>query len=681
MVKKALSINFPIERVILSDILPYEIPIVFSNRNYYKFLCDNEVRYKDKKISWVTKDDALENLIKLILGIKISKPTTQNQLPSKNVSFIEVDKSEAHTVPFVFSTTHKKDQLRQLALMHPKGQLLVVDFYDEFKDLLIYYSGRSDFSLRSPKRVAGCTYIDPRSQIELNDKGDTLLELEGENYENLRSFFVYERFSNVFKFYESKEHLQCEREFNYLAKYDVASCFDSIYTHSIAWAIFGKEFTKKNLKFVLDSFPGKFDSLMQKLNYNETNGILIGPEVSRIFAELILQAIDLNICESLLKKGYTPEKDFKIYRYVDDFFVFYNDEEVRHQIKMILQESLKFYKLSLNKGKEETLGRPIITSISIAKKKISDLLDESLKYEISETIEEGEELPRAEIYIGKSSLITEFKSILATSGVEYGEILNYSLSIIERKIGTITSTYQKIHKSDGLDKSLTRSFESLLGFVFFIYAVSPKVNTTIKLSRICQRLLSFYRENPIGLNYLSTISQVISEECRKVIDQNQNGKTAQIEIMYLLVLMRQLGKYYRIDEQSLAKCFGFKIERDGKYHMESTLDYFSIVTLLFYIEKKVRYKGLLAAIQTHIVDKFEEKKDYLVGDSEMTHLALDLIACPYIEEKLKIEILKYYGIPSNNLTRIKGYRKNWFTTWEDFDLSKELDAKVSKEVY
>ena len=165
---------------------------------------------------------------------------------------------------------------------------------------------------------------------------------------------------------------------------------------------------------------------MQKLNHNETNGILIGPEVSRIFAEIILQAVDTEIAAKLHKKGYTHGVDFKIYRYVDDYFIFYNSDEVCYQIKMTLQESLKMYKLSLNKGKEETLARPIITPISIAKKRISDLFDRELNYDVSPDIKDGETLPRGNIYIGRSSLITDFKSILAISGVGYGEILNYS---------------------------------------------------------------------------------------------------------------------------------------------------------------------------------------------------------------------------------------------------------------
>lgn len=299
MPKKAFSINFPVERAVLSDVLPYEIPIIFSNRNYYRFLVNNSVKFSDNEISWSKKDDSLARLVKMIFGIKPSLAVEHEMCDGKEISKIRLGKSDLQSVPFLFSITHKQDQLRQLSLMHPKGQLMAVDFYNNFKELMIYYSSRSDISLRAPTRIAGCTYIESRTQIEQREKSDSIVEVEGENYENLKSFFVYEKFSNVFKFYESEEHLRAERDFKFLTKFDVASCFDSIYTHSIAWAIYGKKYSKENLKSILRSFPGKFDSLMQSINYNETNGIVIGPELSRIFAEIILQSIDLDVTKRL----------------------------------------------------------------------------------------------------------------------------------------------------------------------------------------------------------------------------------------------------------------------------------------------------------------------------------------------------------------------------------------------
>lgn len=55
MAKKALSINFPIERAVLSDFAPFEVPITFSNRHFYNFLIDYKVKHDGKKLFMVIK--------------------------------------------------------------------------------------------------------------------------------------------------------------------------------------------------------------------------------------------------------------------------------------------------------------------------------------------------------------------------------------------------------------------------------------------------------------------------------------------------------------------------------------------------------------------------------------------------------------------------------------------------
>ena len=45
----------------------------------------------------------------------------------------------------------------------------------------------------------------------------------------------------------------------------------------------------------IDSFENKIDSLMRHTNFGETNGIIVGAEFSRIFAEIILQQIDIDL--------------------------------------------------------------------------------------------------------------------------------------------------------------------------------------------------------------------------------------------------------------------------------------------------------------------------------------------------------------------------------------------------
>ena len=679
MPKKTLSINFPIERVVLSDLLPYEVPITFSNRHFYNFIVDNQVRYSNDYFSWKKKDAAFDSLVMLLLGLPRCKQVQEFLIEGKRYSKVSAKKISPFTIPFTFNISHKKDQYRQLSLIHPRSQIFAIDFYRKNKDLITYYCDQSLFSLRSAKRVAGCTYVDKKSLIEQFGSDGEVIEVEGESYENLKSFFVYEKYSNIFKFYESDEYHDCEGRYEFLSKLDISNCFDSIYTHSIAWAIYSKEYAKNNLSKTKSTFPNVFDSLMQQLNYNETNGIVIGPELSRIFAEIILQSIDNNIVSDLNEKEVFFSKDYRVYRYVDDFFIFYNEHEVFSKIKASISLCLTRYKLNLNKSKEVFFDRPIVTPITIAKKKIADLLSENLKYNI-EYIEGTKDVSKASLYLRKSSLITDFKSILDASSVSYGEILNYTLSVLEKKVRKILFDYTRIPKDENVDKQLVSSLVTLVEFSFFIYSMSPKVNGTIKICRIIQQVILFVNDQPLGVEYSDVVFRSIFNEACSVLENIKVENETPIETLYLLVLIRQLGRFYWLDEFSLCRYFGI-VRMPEAITIEKDLNYFSIVVLLFYVENKKRYDFIKKPIEKYILEKYKERSDALAVNSEMTHMTFDLITCPYVSDQLKNSILDNSDVPKNLRKKVISYCSTWFTKWSGYDFAKELDAKVSQEVY
>lgn len=91
---------------------------------------------------------------------------------------------------------------------------------------------------------------------------------------------------------DTKEEIERQYQDNrYEIRLDISSFFDSIYTHSIPWAIHTIAVAKKkrNDKTLLGN---KLDKCMQSMNYNQTNGILVGNAVSRIVSEIILCTID-----------------------------------------------------------------------------------------------------------------------------------------------------------------------------------------------------------------------------------------------------------------------------------------------------------------------------------------------------------------------------------------------------
>lgn len=683
MAKKALSINFPIERAVLSDFAPFEVPITFSNRHLYNFLIEHDIKHDGKDFSWRRKSQPLDQLILLLLGLDQTTSLSNHQ--KSGIEYVKTDISHGKlpSIPFTFPISHKHNEFRYLSVIHPKGQVLAIDFYDKYKDLITYYSDLSPLSLRAAKRVAGCTYIDSKSLMESFDKDDSQIEVEGQDYENLRSFFVYKKYKNIYEFYESQDHHWCEKRFNYLSKLDVTQCFDSIYTHSIAWAVYKKVYAKQNLDSTKRTFAFKFDQLMQRINYNETNGIIIGPELSRIFAEIIMQATDREVVEELEteKYGLFLGRDYQIFRYVDDYFIFYNDGNVFDKIRDVIQIKLKTYKLSLNKHKEETYARPIITPITIAKKKIANLISEKLEYKIEDKTDESEEeYKKGSIYINQSSLSTDFKSILADSGVTYSDILNYSLAVIERKTKKILVDYKTIQESESTARQLINALVSIINFTYFIYSVAPKVNSTIKLCRVVQQIILFIKDHKLGIEFQHIIFKCIFDNTCSILNKYSVNKFTPIETLYLLVLLRQLGKYYWLDEAMLIKYFNISINGDN-LKFESDLNYFSITTLLFYICDKERYKSIKNGLLEYIHDLYSSREDTLASDSEMVHLTLDLIACPFLNINYKKSLLNKYGIQTSSVKKIVKVNTFWFTKWKDFNFAKELDSKLSNEVY
>src|SRR3546814_15117433 len=92
----------------------------------------------------------------------------------------------------------------------------------------------------------------------------------------------------------------------------------NVYSHTITWAVKDKLLAKEFKSAY--SFEAQFDKLMQRANYNETNGIVVGPEFSRVFAEIILQRVDQKVIANLAVNGLVFNRDYEIRSYVDDFF-------------------------------------------------------------------------------------------------------------------------------------------------------------------------------------------------------------------------------------------------------------------------------------------------------------------------------------------------------------------------
>src|SRR5690554_5851221 len=97
MPKKRKYIKLSKERALLSDVLPYEIPITFSNRYLFEFICENRISISaDKtKITWKEDDAALDKIIQLLFDFK------NHSISNCEIAFDK--KWELKTIPFCFN--------------------------------------------------------------------------------------------------------------------------------------------------------------------------------------------------------------------------------------------------------------------------------------------------------------------------------------------------------------------------------------------------------------------------------------------------------------------------------------------------------------------------------------------------------------------------------------------------
>jgi Reverse transcriptase (RNA-dependent DNA polymerase). len=193
------------------------------------------------------------------------------------------------------------------------------------------------------------TYIMLANEFEINisEIGD-ILDNNKNSYSNIiqpSSIEGYNIRSNFFKNYLDRTVFSTG--YRYLLKVDLSKCYENIYTHSISWAIFGKDASKEelnkkpNLRNTAYTKADQLDKFVRSINNNETKGIPTGPISSRIVSEIILSSID----------GHLREKGYHFKRYVDDYNFYFRNEVEVYEFLPHFQNILYEYKMHLNTEK------------------------------------------------------------------------------------------------------------------------------------------------------------------------------------------------------------------------------------------------------------------------------------------------------------------------------------------
>lgn len=144
-----------------------------------------------------------------------------------------------------------------------------------------------------------------------------------------------------------------EASADWLVKTDITRFYPSIYTHSIPWAAYGKERVKGNLGVYKGSLADRLDVLVRACNRNQTVGIPIGPETSRILAEIISSRIDDDFHS--LQPGLNADA---VDRLQDDWFIGLKSLEAAERALASIIGVYRSYGLDIN-GSKTSVARMV----------------------------------------------------------------------------------------------------------------------------------------------------------------------------------------------------------------------------------------------------------------------------------------------------------------------------------
>lgn len=149
--------------------------------------------------------------------------------------------------------------------------------------------------------------------------------------------------------------------YKYVFDVDIADCYGSIYTHSISWALHGKDLMKQK-RGNLDYLGNRIDVTIQKMRFRQTNGIPQGSTLMDFIAEIALGNIDVLLTQKLDDLRLSRD-EYSIIRFRDDYKIFTNNPEAGKVIVKELSSVLSALSMKLNTAKTKQQTDPVVASI------------------------------------------------------------------------------------------------------------------------------------------------------------------------------------------------------------------------------------------------------------------------------------------------------------------------------
>ena len=673
---KLIHISRSQYRVLVSDVLPYERPLFFTNRFFSRFLKYYGVVCRDGKLV-ATKNHAegLDELLAIIGG----QPNDKRKAFQYNIS------KDGH------------EGGRQLTIIHPYHQVQMVEFYERYKTVLMDFCSRSHFSLRYPYKVATSQ---KRPKGFLRYLSDDTQKYHSE--ESIKHYFAYKHYHNINGFYDDYRFLRAEKKFSKMYKSDIEHCFDSIKPETLSLAMFDEEMPQCKGSMAEDFY------LLNQSYLSSEDGIVIGPEFSRLYAEIILQRIDRDTEEELHKMNLVHFRDFAFYRYVDDGFLFCNNDEVMEVFYEVYDGCLSKYGLK-RKESEDTAKkhtyehRPFLENITAGKLALIEQVDQYFENRL-DTFKGFIKIQKG-IYDTPTSLnykifIRSVRSIMGAYNLKYKDIMSFLLGCMQKRLGVLLREFNDLYKQYSYAESVNDInkkgesikmryecefavfLENLIDVLFYLYQCDSRMSTSVKTVAIISQLQRFVRgkyrfeDNSWSQKFqpqlVQALDEKITEQTRRLFLDMPDDPTILMENLNMLDLQKCMAPSAQLHPNVLV----------DKFIGNDNWTFFTIFELIHFIKKDSRYKPLMDVLNEQITERIERLTHVGVSDTEAVLTFIESLCCPWVSIDKKKEYLEFFKeVNKDKVLMFAHKQKELFVRWRNYDVLEEVQHINNTEVY
>ena len=232
----------------------------------------------------------------------------------------------------------------------------------------------------------------------------------------------------------------------YAVSADISTCFPSIYTHSLCWALAGKDNAKKNRN--KKEWFNELDHRCMDLRSGETHGLLIGPHASNLLAEIILTVVDHEL-----------SPNWQYIRNIDDYTCYVKTYAEAQQFLTTLSTHLRSFDLPLNHKKTKIEELPIASTKHWVRQ--LNAFDFSTPYD-------KVDYKRAQAYLDVAV------ALMADNG-ENSAILNYAIKVLAKKELTFNAKQYCLKTILHMAVIYPYLIPILEDYVFTPFAASPEI--------------------------------------------------------------------------------------------------------------------------------------------------------------------------------------------------------------